>query len=212
MAKVYTLVIEVDDASAGVLARAGACIIVAKPAANSPPNVAWLALNPTVRSVISWDETFGVYASQSPIRAGATIDVVSAVFPAEDGKVHAFENGGFRLPAAAARIPRGHYDVMNEAPYPATFGLLQDASVDGRQVRSPLNAVVLPPTFTADFSDTAKVYVWSQTAIPAGTIVAEVPAEATVVTFALGEAVKRCRYDADGRRFAERDGMRYSPR
>jgi hypothetical protein len=178
-------------------------IVIAKATGNSPPNIAWLAIPAKERTTIAWDERYGLYASQTPLRWGAEIEVRSSIYPAVDHHVYPYAADRFNDPLYGNRVPHGHYDVRNDDPAVMTFGLLQTAWIDARAVRCPLNAVVVPENFTADFAVVPRIYVWTQRAIAACSVLTEIPGTARAIEFDGANASKSYRYDVDGTAFVE---------
>ena len=204
MSQTYRLVLEIDADSSLALAGEDRRVVLAQPAGNAQPNVAWLALPPISLTTVEWTATRGLYAAEAALRNGAAIVARWLVHPAVDGTAYAFSGASFDMLRDAGRIPRGHYDVVNDTPNAVVFGLLQDATVNGKTVRSPVNAVVLPPAFRADFAVPARVYVWTQRAIATGCIAPAVPADAALVVFERALVAKRCVYERATGAFALR--------
>jgi len=197
----YTLELDIDEVACDALRRDDAVVVVAKPAGNADPNVAWLTLEVVPRTTVSWRESrYGVYASGTAVSGGAVVEFLDRVAPAIDRMTYRFGGGGFGEPVAVAGVPSGHYDVRNETASPATFGLVQSATVNGSEHLSPVHAVVVPPGFTADFAAAAKLYVWVRSRIAAGSIVAP-SADVTTIAFDRERRARRCRYDGAMRAF-----------
>jgi len=197
MADRYTLVLEVD---ASTLAAMGADwrVVVARHRRAGEAHVAWLALQPTGTDTIEWDQTYGLYAARPGVRDGEPIKVAAAVDPAVDRFVYPFRDDRFAAPAQAPHVPSRHFDVRNETPGAVTFGLLQTALVNGIPCRSPLNAIVVPASFTADFAALTAASVWGERGIAAGSIV-RMPTAATTIAFDHMTRTEHARYD--GTRF-----------
>jgi hypothetical protein len=198
MGQTCTLLLHIDAEGVAELAATGSRVVVAKPAGSAPPNVAWLAIEPRTRISIAWEELYGVFASNTAVRSDSTIAVASRVHPATERRIYTYDGLRFADARTEARIPPGHYDVWNAGPAAATFGLLQAASVDGTVLQSPLNAVVLPADFTADFTPDTRVYVWTQRGAETGAIIGEVPRHAAVLAFGGQHRSRSYRYDGSG--------------
>lgn len=195
------LVLVLGDRESAALVRAERRIILAKATASGAPNVAWLVLEPAPRIVVEWRAVYGLYASETGVHAGAVLDVLCAILPARDRVVYPFALGGFRRARSDARIPHGHYDVWNAGTTAATFGLLQSARVNGRRVRGPVNAVVLPAEVgAADFKPADELLIWLDGSSSPGSVIDEVPADAAALSFR-AERDAAYRYDPDARRF-----------
>ena len=200
MTTVYALVIEIDQAGLDALALAQAQLVVAKPAGNAVPNVAWLAWHPQRRNRVVFSETYGVYAAEIPARTGAPIEVRASIYPAADRTVYRFDGTSFET-EPMAHLPARHYDVHNAAPIAAAAGLLQEATINGRTIRGPLTAAVLAPDVTADFTAAPKLYVWTRPHVSGGSIAPEVPHDAKVIVFDPDHTERAYRFDTDSGAF-----------
>lgn len=192
MKRPYRLVVEIDDDDRARL-RAGARIIVAKSSGTADPSLVWLTCPPAARTVVEWEELYGVYASEIPARDDSVPAILDLVYPAQAGAVYPFTSSGFAAPREAA-IPAGHYDVRNESQTAYSFGLVQQAFVDGRPVIAPVHGVTLPPGFTADFTRRAQACVWLAFAPDGGAGTGVAPPAAAFLAFG-AERSARCRYD-----------------
>jgi hypothetical protein len=195
MPTMYTLTLAIGEANVRALAEAGAHLVLAKSASNAKPNLAWLSWIPAAQNLVHWDETYGIYAAEAGFQNGCGPRIIDSVHPAADRRIYPFQGCAFGAPAAAPRVPHRHYDVHNTAPVALAFGLLQDAVVNGATRRSPVNAVVLPPTFTADFTAVAKLYIWTQASQPLAGVAPDVPDDATIVTLDPAHPAMAYRYD-----------------
>lgn len=190
----YRLEIVIAATAATRLAARGERLVLAQPAGNAPPNLTWLVLPPVRQSTIAWSDACGLYAAV-PAARGSPVAVHSAVYPALDGVLYPFGVDAFRAPLGAP-IPARHYDVRNDAPFPLAFGLLQTATIGERTILAPVNAVVLPSGLRASFTPASRVYVWLQTAVAAGTVLA-VPLGVRPIVLDPAGSSQLCRYDED---------------
>jgi hypothetical protein len=196
----YRLVIEAGEAALRNLTEAQRSIVVAKRTGNAIPDVVWLAWHPSIRNVITWDDSYGLYASEIPTSHGSVPQILDFVYPARDGAAYPFAGTMFASPHDRDGIPRGHYDVDNSAPFTATFGLVQTALLNGILICSRLNAVALPSGLTADFSPGTTLYVWTDGGLQSGAVISRIPDDATVIDFSRTRTA-RCCYDTDTRSF-----------
>lgn len=203
MAHTCVVTIEVADPGLRFLARSGTRFVLAKSAVGRPPTVAWLAWDPARLNTITWHETYGIYAADIPEHDGAPIRLRTSVYPARERSLYLYRDPAFGHPHPSERIPPGHVDVSNASPSAAAFGLVQTATVNGGVVRAPVNAVVLPPAFTADFTAVATVHVWAQTGAAGGTIVPDRRRTGWAITFDAARPQRRLRYDERTATFAE---------
>ncbi len=200
MADTYTLVIEIDAESHSILASAASRVVVTKQNATGTSTVAWLAWDPCPSTTIVWHETYGLYAASAALTGETALRVTAETHPAIDRAIYPFRGAGFDLPASDEGIPRRHYDVRNESNFAATFGLLQAATINGELIRGPINAAVVPPDFTADFTPPSTLRIWAQRAVNGGTVVT-VPQNACVVAYDSGRRTVHVQYDHRSRRF-----------
>ncbi len=190
-----TVILEVDSAHLRILEQASASIVIAKPMARGTTNVAWLAWRPLERNTIIWEETYGIYAARGSPAPEHSIRIDYSVFPAVDRIVYSFAGPCLGRPVSDLEIPRGHFEIRNVSSEPATIGLLQAATINGKLVLSPVNAVVVPHEFTADFAAVTKsLMVWTQPGVVSGMLI-PAPASATSMNFDDGIRVKRYQYD-----------------
>ena len=201
MGQPCTLLLEIAADDLGELAAADRRIVLAKPAGRGP-HVAWLTFEPRARRTIVWDDRYGVFAARAGARIGARIDVSSCVYPAAARMIYTFDGATFAEARPEVRVPPGHFDIWNAGPSAATFGLLQRATIDGVTVSSPLNAIVLPADFTADFAPVERVYLWAQHGVEPGAVIREVPADAAVIAFDRPGGARTYRYDLGASAFA----------
>ena len=206
MTEPYRLAIDIDEADLPAFRAGAQRLIVAKSFGSSRPNVAWLAWAPLARNVVSWDESYGVYAAEIASSHGEIARVVALVQPARDGCLYAFSGDAFAAPSAAPGIVSGHYDVRNDATFTASFGLVQGALVNGTPVLSPLHGVVLPPGLTADFTRGRHVYVWAERGLASGGVIATIPPDAAVITLEAQRNTARYAYDRVAKAFRPSSG------
>jgi len=177
----FTLVIAMGADALSALAEAQSCLVLARSAGNAPPSVVWLTLLPAPATFVCWDEIYGLYAAELAGSVDVALRIVAEVYPVEDRRIYPFSGTDFGTPISAPRIPRDCFDVYNLTQSAMTFGLLQDATVDGFVRRSAVNAANVAAKEKADFSAAATLFIWVQPADAAANAVPDVPADATVV-------------------------------
>jgi hypothetical protein len=202
----YLLAIDIDEADLPQFRASARSVIVAKSLGNARPNVAWLAWTPLARNIVSWDESYGVYAAETASFHGGIPRVVALVQPARDGCLYAFSGDAFGAPSAAPGIVSGHYDVRNDATFAASFGLVQGALVNGTPILAPLHGVALPPGLTADFTQGRQVYVWAEKGLASGAVIATIPPDAAIITFEARRNTARYCYDRVAKAFRPSSG------
>ncbi len=210
----WTLVVVLDDAGLALLGRERARIALARGSGRARPNAVWLAWAPQPVTTICWTAPYGVYAAAVSERNGAAIRLLASA-PALERAVHPFLGDGFASPIGCEALPRRHYGIRNDSPYTHAFGLLQSATIGETALDPPLNAVVLPPGFSADFTDFDMLYLWARAGVWGTTVTAEIEPPVTAFAHTSGERTMRYRYDAQTRLFAPSPGPadtgRFSP-
>ena len=180
----------------------GSNVVVAKPEGGGRPNVAWIVYRPLLVNSITWEEEYGMYASNAEIVNGARLDQLSRTdYPAAKGTRYPFGPEGFFGPPTSGGAP-GSYTATNEFDNQPkrylTMGLYQDAVVNGSAAKG--NAVSAAPVIyqsTAQMTPFTTVYLWIQSSVVSNTVVTTVTSPMTKVLF--GGPVERAalRYDSD---------------
>src|SRR5579871_6686967 len=166
----------------------GSNVVVAKPNAGGLPNVAWVVYKPLLGNTMTWEESYGIYASNSEVTNGAQLTQMSKTeFPAADGKIYSLTAAGFFGPPASGGTP-GSYTTVNEYDnLPKgylTFGLFQDANVNGAAaIGNAVSAAPVPYRSTAVMTPCTTVYLWIQSQVKSNTVVTVVTSPMTEVRF-----------------------------
>ncbi|MDI1434878.1 hypothetical protein [Polyangium sorediatum] len=189
----------------------GSNIVVAKPNAGGMPNVAWLVYRPLLGNTVTWEEQYGIYASNVDIINGAQLTQMSkSEFPALDNKSYPLTAAGFFGPPSTGGSP-GSYTAVNQYDnLPKgylTFGLFQDAVVDGTPALG--NAVSAAPVIynsTAVMTPFTTVYLWVQSQVVSNTVVTNVTSPMTEVMFGGPVTEVSLMYDASSGKFITAPG------
>lgn len=86
----------------------GSNVVVAKPTGNANPNVAWVVYRPLITNTMTWEESYGIYASNADVINGASLTQMSQTpFPAVSGKTYGLSPSASSAPPAVAgrRMP-----------------------------------------------------------------------------------------------------------
>ena len=199
------LVLEIAPDSLRAMCEHGVRTVVARHGSSNPAGVAWLAWDPSPRDTIEWDELYCLYAADSVRHEGDVLKIRSVIGAASDRTLYAFHNGLFGIMPAPGLLPRGHYDVRNDEPAAVMLGLLQSATINGCSHTGPVNAVSVPPGFTADFAPPDTLAVWMQPGVKTGSIVT-VPRHATSVNVDVAKHIVIFRYDQSSGAFIPASG------
>lgn len=166
----------------------GSNLVVAKPSGGGTPNVAWIVFRPMVNNTMTWEDKYGIYASNSEIVNGARLDQMSKTeFPAMDGRIYALNPAGFFGPSSSGGISGTYSAVNNYNNLPKgylTFGLFQNASINGAEATG--NAVSAAPVIynsQVDMTPFTTIYLWIQSQVTSNTVVTVVTSPMTEVTF-----------------------------
>jgi hypothetical protein len=128
-------------------------------------------------NTVVWTERYDLYAAQVPNFARERILPIARCLAVECGRCP-FLGTHFGSPQAADDVPRGRFGIRNDAPFAGGFGLSQAAWVNSSRRYSPLNLVVLPPGFGADFASEADLHIWAGAEVDSGVTASTVPEEA----------------------------------
>lgn len=205
----FQLDLSIDTVDLRILKAAQMRIVLAKPVGSANPNVAWLSFDPFEGNSVTWTEEYGLYASNSELKAGAQIvKISSAPFPAQDGKYYAFKSDAtFYGPNSGGDVPPlNSFRVFNEMPtsqYPLLlFGLMQSARVNGKTAEfRPLNANQVPAGTSVTFTPLTTVQVWLQSNLVSGTVLVDVISKVTQVTFGKDINKQQLKYDPNKGQF-----------
>ena len=177
----------------------------------SPSNVAWIAAKPFVSNIVEWKDEYGLYASTTEIKKGATLTKLSETgVPSFDNAYYSFKKAGyFTGPHADGQIGvigKGTYAALNEMPTEyhkaLTFGLTQTALINNhKEERCPLSAHLVPSQFTMRATPFTIVYAWLAATTKSGMIITEVAGPSTMIT--LGSDVKKLtlKYNSEHAKF-----------
>lgn len=179
----------------------GSNVVVAKPAGGGAPNVAWVVYRPLLTNTMTWEENYGIYASNADIINGVQLTQMSQTpYPAVAGATYSLNPAGFFGPPSSGGTPNAYtaeneYDNLPKGYL--TMGLYQDATVNGAPVRG--NAVSAAPVIyqsTAVMTPFTTVYLWIQSGVVSNTVVTTVTSPKTMVTFGGSITNVSLRYDA----------------
>jgi hypothetical protein len=164
----------------------GTNVVVAKPTGGGSPNVAWIVYRPLNNNAISWEENYGVYASNADVVHGATLSQMSATpYPAVAGMLYSMSASGAIIGPNSGGTANAYAIVNGYSNLPKgylTMGLFQDATVDGNQLVG--NAVSAAPVIfnsTATMLPFTTVYLWTQSQVVSNTVVTNVTSPMTMV-------------------------------
>lgn len=209
----YQLKVAFTDEQLQVLYLTGTNVIVAKPSSDgSTPNVAWQVFKPMQNNSLSWQEEYGLYASNSEIRNGANLTQISSVpVGAAMNKLYTLESNATILGPSDGGMPNS-FALKNS--YPAdrgymTVGLYQDATVNGTEILgNAISAVPVILASTAVMTPYTTVYIWLQSQVISNTVVTTVTSPMTMLKFGGGTAEISVKYDSQSGKFINAGTMK----
>lgn len=195
----YTLNISFTNDQLQAIYATGANVILAKSVRNHDPSVAWQVFRPVVNNTVSWEESYGLYASLTPIQNGANIVYVANTPPgALTGRVYTIASAGY-ISGPGADGPPGNFVIANQytgAPS-MTLGLSQDATVNGVLFQdNMIYAYTAFQMMTLMILPDTAIYLWLQPQVRSRSIVTDIPAPVSKVEFANGQNEVSVQYNS----------------
>lgn len=189
----------------------GSNVVVAKPNNGGAPNVAWVVFKPLTNNTMTWEENYGIYASNTDLIAGGVISQVSRTpYPATAGKTYELApTGAFGEPGASG--PAGSYIAINSynnlpKGY-MTFGLYQKADVNGSPTGSnPVSAASVIYQSRAEITPFTNVYLWIQSQVVSSSVITNVTSPLSKVTFGGDTTDVSLKYDSETGMFVTAPG------
>jgi hypothetical protein len=181
-------------------------IIIAKPSEPGGPTVAWQSFRPFEANTVTWEEQYGIYVSSSSVSHGAQLTRMSSTHvPAMEQKLYTLGSDAvFSDPSEGSTGKAGAFCAENqyEELQALTFGLFQDAVVNGKSVPgNAVSAVSVPHANTVFMTPHTTVYVWIESDVASNTVVTEVNAHQAEATFGGGVVEIALAYDDESGKF-----------
>jgi hypothetical protein len=163
-------------------------IIIAKPTKGEAPTVAWQSFQPFEENTVTWEEQYGIYVSSTGITHGAHLTRMSSTaVPAMEQKLYTLEGDAvFSDPPEGTTGSPGAFCAENKfgEPQALTFGLFQDAMVNGKPVHgNALSATSVPHANIIQMTPHTTLYIWMESDVSSNTVVTEVDSHQTEATF-----------------------------
>ncbi len=205
----FTLNLNISQEDLPTLLQAGLNITLAKPV-NGQSNVAWQVFRPFPVNTVEWEETYGLYASNTLVNNGATITQISSQNPAMDNAVYPFTMANVFGPKSQPGSGEGTYSITNQNNNQPTltFGLTQGASVNNTATGfKPVNAQSVPYKLNGEFTPLTTIYAWVQANIVSETVVTQVTSVRTKVVFGGTVTTQTLVWDASRGAFVSATGL-----
>jgi hypothetical protein len=185
----------------------GSNVIVAKPSNGGSPNVAWVVFRPFTKNAMTWEDNYGIYASNTDLTSGgAVLNQISRTdYPATPAKTYELSAAGIFTGPGSDAQPNSYTTVNSYNNLPKgylTFGLYQNADVNGSSLTS--NAVSAAPVIynsTAAIVPFTTVYLWIQSQVVSNSVITTVTSPQTSVKFGGSVNEISLAYDATSGRF-----------
>ncbi|MFE9259247.1 hypothetical protein [Streptomyces sp. NPDC006879] len=173
-------------------------VVVAKPSsAGGTPDVAWIVYAPFQNNTMTWEEQYGIYASNvSTDTSGVVLTQLANRDGAQPGQIYTFSPAGTFLNPVSGGT-EGSFTIKNQnTDYSyLTMGLYQSAVVNG--ISTVGNAVSAAPVLsgsTAQITPYTTVYVWTQSNISSNSVDTIVTSTKTEVIFGGSDTSAKLQY------------------
>ena len=182
----YQLNISIDAEGLQMIYASGQSVTVVKIVVSNPLSggmlpVAWTAFQPLEENSVTWSENYYIYATTTPIMAGATIVQTSMTpAPVQTGWTYTFINGQF---TGAQGGMSDAFNMINQQGNMFNFGLSQQAVINNVPTMAPLNAIPVLNNQLASFTPVQTISVFLSTSYNGGTVLSQVPYNALTFSF-----------------------------
>ena len=181
----YQLNISIDSAGLSQIYAANQAITIVKSVVTNPLStgnlpIAWIQFQPLQENLVTWQESYNIYATTTALQAGATIVQTSVTgVPVQTGWTYLFSKGQF---AGSQGGPSGTFNMTNQQGGLFNFGLSQQAIVNNVPVMAPLNAIPVLNNEGASFTPEETISIFLSNAVNNGVVLSQVASNALVVT------------------------------
>jgi hypothetical protein len=185
MAK-YNLKMLIDNTTVKNFNHLNQKVVIVKEAEGSSVDVAWVTFPPFEINSVSWEETYGVYASCSSIEGTAKI-AKSSYAEASEKQSYEFAEGIFQPPVPDSSLGNSTYEVKNSMTDTdmLTFGLAQNVVANGVNYEgNPINAVQVMSNESATFKPHERIRIFMQADLDDGMVISRIKSQALELDFA----------------------------
>ena len=172
----FKLTVNISDNDLAIIQRADQKIVLVRSLrTQDPANVAWVVQDPLPRTVVEWNEEYGLFASLTSVLEGRVIVAQSQTDAQMSQLMYAFSGNVFSPPRPDSSLEPGQYRVVNQESdvEGLTFGMLQSLSIAGNPQGSgiPTNASFVPRNNAATFTPLDTVTIFLSSAVQSGQVV-----------------------------------------
>lgn len=203
----YSLTLQIDSADLSVLQAAGQTIVLVRQLADAGNTVAWASLALAQNHVVTWNDDYSLFASNTPNDIGNVISITSNVAAIAQCD-YTYATSGFQGPTPDAGLDPDMVQIANAVASTTApsimLGFAQAYAVDGGSSGAqPLNAQSIPARQFAQFTQSQALWVYLASGIVSGMItrpplltgrVEQVASSAILLQFGASSATQTVRY------------------
>lgn len=182
----YKLNIKISEKDLQILYRASEKIVIVKHTAEgTDTQVSWVTFGPFMNNTVEWETQFALYASNTEIQNGASINKLSDI-AASTQTLYQFEEGIFQKPVSVSTISPNTYALRHGMTgYPVlTFGLAQSVVVNGEGFANhPINAVYVPFGQAATMTPVERLDIYLKNDLISSTVVSHIMSEKLTISY-----------------------------
>ncbi len=180
----------------------GQKLILTKASQDGDGNTSWVATKPFGVTTITWEQNYGVYASTTEIKNGATISRLSSKpgigdsGAAQNKMLYNFTDDATFVDGPLS-LPNNNYGAKNsysELDF-LTMGVMQEANVNGKKVMNPINALTVPRGQNYQSEPIEKVTLFASKTIGSETIISTISTDTFEAVYRDGKQEITCHYD-----------------
>jgi hypothetical protein len=171
----YSLTLQISSTDLPTLQAAGQQIVLVRKLANAGQNVAWAAIPLAQNRLVSWNDSYAIYASTTPNAIGNVI-LSTAQTSATLQCSYSLSMTGFQGPIPDPTLPAAAVRITNTVPAGTApsmlMGLAQAFALDGGSAGTaqPLNAQTVPAQQIAQFSAAQQLWIYLASGVSGGMI------------------------------------------
>lgn len=172
----YLLTLQISSTDLPTLQAAGQQIVLVRKLADAGQTVAWAVLPLALNRRVGWNDSYALYASNTPNAPGNVI-VIAAQASATFQCDYSLTPSGFQGPVPDPALGSATVQIVNTVPASTSasmlLGLAQGYGLDGGASGSaqPLNAQTVPAQQIARFSAAQQVWIYLASGCATGMIV-----------------------------------------
>lgn len=204
----YSLTLQIDSADLPVLQAAGQTIVLVRQLADAGNTVAWASLALAQNHVVTWNDDYSLFASNTPNDVGNVISITSSVAVIAQCD-YTYAASGFQGPTPDAGLDPDMVQIANKVASTTApsimMGFAQAYAVDGGSSGSaqPLNAQSIPAQQFAQFTQSQALWVYLASGTGSGMITRpplltggpkQVASSAILLQFGASSATQTVRY------------------